>query len=127
MGRRVFIVDDQPEVLEPFAEMISCLDCEVRAFSSAAACLARLQDEIPDVALFDVMMPEMNGIELVRRVRAAGHKFPIYLVTGYTDLVNYREAEQLGVLAIISKPVTFDQLEELICGAQTVWLDHARF
>jgi len=84
----------------------------VEAFSSAEACLQRLSEEMPDMFLLDVDMPDMNGFTLCQRIRAesGGKELPILFVSAYDDIESRLAAYDAGGNDFVAKPF---QLEEL--------------
>jgi YesN/AraC family two-component response regulator len=84
---------------------------------NARDCLTYLNNvESPhvDVILSDINMPEMDGFELLKRVRVAHPEIPIYMVSAYESPEFRTRADQLGALRFLSKPVDFHLLGDLL-------------
>ena len=109
---KILAVDDTPENLRLLDALLSPRGYELVTASSGAEALALLASEKPDLLLVDIVMPEMNGYEVTKRVRAdaASRHLPIIMITatGGADLVRSLEA---GADDFVSKP--FDQHELL--------------
>jgi two-component system OmpR family response regulator len=104
MVGKILLVDDDLDLMELYQLYLSMHGHVVRAACSATAALAVLLDWEPDVALLDVRMPDMDGFDLVRLLRANGHRFGICLYTAYDTAEAVRTASTLGVQDLIFKP-----------------------
>ena len=106
---RVLLVDDEVEYVATLAERLSFRGVEARWVSSAKEALACIKEEPFDIAVLDVKMPKMGGIELKKRIEeiASGMRF-IYL-TGHGSEDDYQRGITDGVSYLI-KPVDIDQL-----------------
>jgi DNA-binding response OmpR family regulator len=70
--------------------------------------------EKPDLVLMDLSLPEVDGLQAVRELRAAGANLPIIVVSGYDDDANRNQAQEAGANDYLTKPLDFDQLKELL-------------
>lgn len=106
---RVLLVDDEVEYVATLAERLSFRGVEARWASSAKEALSYINEEHFDIAVLDVKMPKMGGIELKRKIEeiAPGMRF-IYL-TGHGSEDDYKRGVANGVFYLI-KPVDIDQL-----------------
>lgn len=109
---RVLYVDDEPDIRE-IAELALGLDAEfeVRTAASGSEALATLADWTPHVALFDVMMPGMDGPHLLARVREnpSWVDLPVVFVTARaqsSDLQSFATLDAAGVIAKPFDPIT---------------------
>ena len=87
-GFTIAVVDDDRRILESLKILLESADYAVRSFASAAAllesdCLAEI-----DCLISDIDMPVMDGLELLRVVRAARPELPVILITGHPELLN---------------------------------------
>jgi HD-like signal output (HDOD) protein len=114
MSRLVYVVDDQPEVLETVLLLLESIDpaWRVAGFTSAAAALAAVKTQAPDLVLSDHRMPEMPGGELLEEVRVAAPNTVRIIMSGYVDL----DALSAVVAAhqYIAKPFEMFQIRDLI-------------
>jgi two-component system response regulator FixJ len=106
----VHVVDDDAAVRDSLAFALETADLKARTFESALALL----DEFPNLEggciVTDVRMPEMNGLELVRRLKTLGAPHPIIVMTGHADVPLAIEAMKAGVLDFLEKPFDDDVL-----------------
>jgi len=108
---RVVIVDDDPLFLESLEEFLKTAGLEVTAFSSGQAALDHLlKPSGDDILLLDWKMPEMNGIEVLRRIRSADVQIPVILLTGLTEQVYEEAALQGGAIDFVEKSRGFSIL-----------------
>lgn len=109
--RQILLVDDDAALLEVLPRTIELRvsHIAVTACDSAEAALAHLQSGHYDLVITDLNMPKMNGLALVRRIKAMFPGVTILVITGHGDEVAEREAKRAGVDGFILKP--FDRIE----------------
>lgn len=112
--KRIFIVEDQELVLESYLMLFEFTDGleVVGTARTVAGALAAIPDAAPDLVLTDLTLPDMSGLELVRRL--AGDAPPVLVVSGHDDELYRREAEQSGVCGFVLKQDGPDRLMEAI-------------
>ena len=103
--QHVFIVDDEPKVLEVVCETLGSLGIRISCFSSASTCLEQLQSQRCDLLIADLKMPEMDGIELIKRAKLFVPWLPVLVITGYGSVPVAVEAMQSGAVDIAEKPL----------------------
>ncbi|HEX7626540.1 MAG TPA: response regulator transcription factor [Gaiellaceae bacterium] len=105
------VADDHPAVLEAVAEFLAQagIDVVARAHDGEEA-LARIEERNPRVALVDVRMPKLGGIELARRAQRSAPDTAILLYTGYGDRALLTEALDAGVSGFVLKEAPMDDL-----------------
>jgi CheY-like chemotaxis protein len=90
-----------------------------------AEALNIIQANQVDVVVSDVRMPVMDGITLLKKVKASGYKSSVMFVSGFTDVIKPRESYDLGVEAVMSKPVERKQLiaavTRILAGRDELW------
>ena len=112
----ILAVDDDAIQREFCAVYLSTPSARVVTAESAEAGLALLDRHNFDMALIDVDMPGINGIEMVRRLRADArfNRMPIMVVTGREDMTSIDLAYEAGATAFMSKPVNWRLLSHQI-------------
>ncbi len=114
----ILIVDDEPDVAEMFRQRFrreARQGTYVLHFAaSGEEALDKLADGVrPEliVILSDINMPGMDGLTLLREIKASRPDLPVMMVTAYGDDERRRRAGELGAAEFITKPVDFDQLK----------------
>ena len=114
---KVIIVDDEPAHVRGITEYVHWDKLgyeEVIGSFSANEALELIKHEAFDLVITDINMPEINGLELIRRINALGNKPDIIIVSGYNEFSYAQEAISLGVCAYILKPIKPEEIEENI-------------
>lgn len=108
---RILIVDDIPDNIFLLQTFLESEGYQVDVAESGDVALAKIEADPPDLVLLDVMMPEMNGYEVTRRIRQNQQLpfIPVVLVTGY-HFSTAAEGFEVGADGFIRKPVDFDEL-----------------
>ncbi len=109
---RLLVVDDEPLVLDIVERFAKEQGFEVAFRSSGREALACLPDVKPDVALVDLRMPGLSGIDVLRAIRAADPDCQVILMTGNATVDTAIEAVKSGALDYLSKPLDFERLRE---------------
>ena len=104
-GLRILVVDDSATARHYFTGMLQDLGHQAKSATGAGDALARMAGEAFDVVLCDLVMPEMDGLELLRAVRERGHDLPFLLVTSYGSLASAVQAVRFGADDYILRPV----------------------
>ncbi|MGN8260101.1 CheR family methyltransferase [Pseudomonas sp. SMSB3] len=115
-GLHVLLVDDSPQVLSVMQELLQMESAQVSAFSDPRQALSACADQSFDVILSDIGMPEMDGNELIKVLRALPHlqHTPAIALTGYGASVDQHRSRQAGFDRHLNKPVGYDDLIEAI-------------
>ena|SRR5687768_2133963 len=99
----VFIVDDDRRIRESLTELLSSYEMLAVAFSTAAEYLAYPLPDVPACVILDVQLPDINGLELQRRI-AHGYHPHIVFITGHGDIPSSVRAIKAGAVDFLSKP-----------------------
>jgi excisionase family DNA binding protein len=112
--RTILIVDDDPRLREFVRVNLEMEGYQVREAASAEEGLAALEDEPPDLILLDVMMPRMDGWEMLQRVqeRHGVGSIPVIMFSGKVEEKDLEGARQRGAQGFIGKPFNPQQLIE---------------
>lgn len=113
---RILIVDDNIDAADSLARLLTYLGYETLAAYSALDGLQRMHTFAPDVALLDIGLPDLNGYELARQVRAISDSIQLIALTGYGTDDDRRQSAQAGFDYHLTKPVDLTQLEEVIAA-----------
>jgi DNA-binding NtrC family response regulator len=110
----LIVVDDEPGILRLIDRFARKLGFDVTAAGSGQEALERLQTQKAAVALVDLRMPDVDGLEVLRRIRAADPDCQVILMTGHASIETAIEAIKHGATDYLSKPFDFDRLESLL-------------
>lgn len=116
MGKRILIVDDNRDGVESLSMLFSVLGHEpLMAFSGEEA-IERFQESTPDFVFLDIGLPDIDGYEVCRRIRALPHGMSAALVaiTGWGSEDDKRRAREAGFDAHLTKPVELSQIEQYV-------------
>ncbi len=101
----VFLLDDEPGMLKALTRLLKAEGYAVRAFTSAKAFLESYQPQALGCLVLDVAMPEIDGLELQRRLTRSGALLPIVFLTGHGDIPMSVQAIKAGAEDFLTKPV----------------------
>jgi two-component system nitrogen regulation response regulator GlnG len=110
----LLVIDDERAILECFRHAFPTPEVTLLTAPSAAEGLKLFSQAPPDVAIVDVHLPDLSGLELVRRLREMDARVPIILMTGHGTAATAIEAMRLGAHDYILKPLDLDNLETLV-------------
>jgi CheY-like chemotaxis protein len=117
---RVLVVDDNADAAEMLAALLEVQGHAVSVEYDARGALARARNEHPDVLLLDIGLPDMDGYELARRLRAQPENAGATLValTGYGQKQDRQEARQAGFDHYLVKPADLNEVNEVLAQAE---------
>jgi len=110
----ILIVDDNQDLLETFAMILRRRGFLVETAVNGSDAVEKFKNRSFDVTLMDVVMPEMNGVDALRHIKAMEPDTPVILMTAYSDEELLETAKTAGVKKVISKPVHIDRLITLL-------------
>jgi two-component system response regulator FixJ len=108
--RVVHVIDDDEGLRESLAFLLRSAELDVRSFDSAKAFLKALPDATLGCVITDVRMPDMSGIELLRRLKELKVGAPVIVITGHGDIALAVEAMKIGAADFFEKPFDDDLL-----------------
>src|SRR6185436_4924615 len=115
----VFVVDDDSSVRESLELLIRTEGWEPELFESAQQFLARPRAFAPSCLILDVNLPDLNGLELQKRIAVDRMEMPIIFITGYGDVPMTVRAMKAGAVEFLTKPFGDDVLLGAIRSAIT--------
>jgi FixJ family two-component response regulator len=124
----VFVVDDDVSVRESLESLIRCEGWEPETFASAAQFLAYPRVVTPSCLVLDVSLPDLNGLELQKRIATDRADMPIIFISGYGDVPKTVQAMKAGAVDFLMKPLRMDELAQAISSAHLLSVNrqHAR-
>ncbi len=121
----LIVVDDEQGILDVVSRFARRAGFDVMACSGGREAIALLQTRHADVAMVDLRMPDIGGLDVIRAIREIDPRCQAVLMTGYATVDTAVEAIKLGAMDYLSKPLDFARLEQLL-GAIRDDLDRRR-
>jgi two-component system response regulator FixJ len=109
-ARAVHIIDDDQALRDSLAFLLRSAQLEVRSFDSAKTFLDTLPNASVGCVITDIRMPDMSGIDLLRRIKELKVGVPVIVITGHGDVALAVEAMKIGAADFFEKPFNDDQL-----------------
>ncbi|MHC4570798.1 MAG: response regulator [Planctomycetota bacterium] len=100
----VFVIDDDESVCRSLRRLIRSVGLNVRTFTSAKDFLNQGCQNVPGCLVLDVRMPEMDGLELQKRLVDSGSKMPIIFISAHEDISTCEQGLRAGAVAFLQKP-----------------------
>ncbi|GJM42133.1 MAG: hypothetical protein DHS20C20_24150 [Ardenticatenaceae bacterium] len=112
MKKLIMLVDDEPNLRELLRQMLELGGFDVVEAVDGQEALEKLEDNIPDVMILDVMMPNMDGVSLCKKLRAGTTfaRLPIIMLSGKTQHRAVQEGLAAGANQYLCKPITIEEL-----------------
>jgi CheY-like chemotaxis protein len=110
----VLVVDDDRDVLNTLSEILTELRLNAITAENGLEALAALKKSSIDLIITDLMMPKMNGFELIQRTRELNIHIPITIISGHGDVRNVVSALSQGAYNFITKPFTIREIENIV-------------
>jgi DNA-binding response OmpR family regulator len=111
---RLLVADDSETVLLMLQRRLEMAGYEVITATDGREALDAVEaaeaERLPDLILLDAMMPEISGIEVLQKLRAAGSKIPILIISAHLDAQEPERMKALGADDCVPKPFEWDQL-----------------
>ena len=114
---RIAVIDDVPDVARLVKRILEEKGHEVRAFTEETEALDFLRRQGPDLAVLDLHLQQMDGVELLREIRRFAPQTRVVVLTGYPTVEVRRKVLQLGACAFCVKPIDNDELAETVARA----------
>ncbi len=122
IGKKILIIEDEKEMAATYGQILSSSGLDYVVCTEPKEALALVSQEKPEVVLCDLRMPEIDGMELVERIKAEWPHLPVVMITGYATIDVAVEAMQKGASDFLAKPFPPD---ELLLKVKKV-LEHSR-
>lgn len=119
--RKILLVDDEEDFLETTSLRLRRRSFEVRTASRWAQALPELEAAWPEVVVLDVMLPDVDGIECLKRIKRMSPRLPVVMLTGHASLLASVQGLEYGASDYCLKPIELDELvEKLIIAFRSV-------
>jgi two-component system response regulator HydG len=110
----LLVVDDEPGMLGLIQRFAAPAGYDVHTNASARDAIATISQRAPDVAIVDLRMPEVGGLDVLRAIRDAQPECRVILMTAHAEVDSAIEAVKLGAMDYLTKPLDFERLGQLL-------------
>lgn len=110
--KSVLIIDDERFSREYFQNVLEKIDCRVKAVPSGSEGLRAIKERDYELVILDIRLPDADGMDLLREIKANNHLTPVIMVTAYATVNNAVQAMKLGAFDFLVKP--FDETEKVL-------------
>ena len=110
---RVLIAEDDPDTLVILRVNLSAAGIEPILASDGRTALARIETDDPDAVLLDVLLPGIDGWQVLEALHAKGDPVPVVMCSAKDNIHDLQRARELGAVAYLTKPFDIDRLVEV--------------
>ena len=110
MKAHLLVVDDDPRITELLQRILAYEGYSVTIATSGDGALRKTLEHSPDLIILDIMLPDLDGIEVLQRLRAAGDRVPVLLLTARDTLVDKVKGLEMGADDYLVKPFAPEEL-----------------
>jgi two-component system OmpR family response regulator len=114
---RVLIVDDEAELVSALEERLNLRGFEASGVTTGAEALSLIAEVPFDVVLLDLKMPGLDGLEVIRRIKAEQPELQVILLTGWGSEEDAEKGKELGAYDYLMKPVKIRDLVRVLLSA----------
>ena len=101
--KKILVVDDEPEFVELVKARLEASDYEVSTAANGKEALEKLRSEKPEAVLLDILMPGLDGLSVLKRIRRHYKKLPVFILTAFSNEERFGLAKKLGASGFIVK------------------------
>ena len=110
MAETILIVDDEPGIIQSLQGILTDEGFEVMAADGGLKALNIIKETIPDIVLLDIWMPDIDGIETLKRIRALYPSLQVIMISGHGTIETAVKATKLGAYDFIEKPLSLEKV-----------------
>ena len=110
----ILVVDDEESVLGVFQKILQKTEYTVLTANNGKAALEHVEMGRPNLVVLDLKLPDMSGIDVLRRVKRVNENIEVIMITGYGTIETAKKAMRLGAYEYITKPFDNDYVNTLI-------------
>ncbi|RJP29531.1 MAG: response regulator [Candidatus Omnitrophota bacterium] len=116
---KIMIVDDEPDVIESLSSRIAREGYDVSSAYDGQEALDKMVNDLPDIVLLDLMMPKLNGFDVLKEIRKKYKDkwIPVIIVSAKTELESVKQCYSLEADHYLTKPCT---IEKILQGIETM-------
>ena len=110
MAETILIVDDEPAIIQSLQGILTDEGFEVMAADGGLKALDIIKETIPDIVLLDIWMPDIDGVETLKRIRAVYPSLQVIMISGHGTIETAVKATKLGAYDFIEKPLSLEKV-----------------
>lgn len=114
LRKKILVVDDEENVLKTLIESLDVLGYEATGAKDGREALEKFDKDGFELVITDIRMPELNGIELMQKIRTRNPEMPVVIITGYPLAYPPEKATTEGAAGYIAKPFRINQIDKLL-------------
>ncbi len=114
MASRIFVIDDEEEMCWVLEKAMRKEGHNVFTFTNPLQGLEKFKQDGADLLLMDLMMPEMDGLTLLKNIRAINEQVPVIMITGHGSLENALDLVTAGATGYLTKPFDVKDVREIV-------------
>ena len=116
--KKIMVVDNEPDIVDLTRTVLELGGYTVAAAYSGEECLRKLEKEKFDLVLLDIMMPDINGYEVCKKIKSNPEtkSTKIIVLSGYLDEESFREMKEYGADLCFSKPLPLNRLKKEVAS-----------
>lgn len=111
---RVLLVDDEREFVQTLSERLQLRDMGSAVAYDGESALAMVVEDEPEVMIIDLKMPDIDGMEILKRVKTTRPEIEVIVLTGHGSETDRKRCMQLGAFAYMQKPVDIEELSDVL-------------
>ncbi len=116
-GGRVLVIDDEPVVVDVLRQLLTKQGYEVQIAGDAAAGRQSIEGQVWDVVLLDVMLPDADGMQMLRWIRERNPNLAVVMITAFATVESAVQAMKSGAFHYVTKPFKNDEVRHLVARA----------
>jgi DNA-binding NtrC family response regulator len=117
MSKKILIIDDEPDFLETMSAIIKGWGFDIIEARDGKEGVDAVRAKKPDIVILDYIMPVMDGIATLKKIRGIDNKVPVIMFTAHPEVKAIKGAEKLGVSAFIPKLCAFSDVSSSLRSA----------
>lgn len=103
MKKKILVVDDEPDFLEMIKMRLEANKYEVVTAVNGKEALRKIKEERPAAVLLDILMPKLDGLETLKRIRRQDKNLPVFMISAFSNEERFKAARQLKASGFIVK------------------------
>ncbi len=111
---KILVVDDEVLVREIIKKYLTRKGYEVFDAEDGEAALQIVKEKSPSIVLLDIRLPKSNGVDVLRKIKEIDEKIGVIMITAVSEEATAEKCMELGAFDYITKPISFDYLEECL-------------